>query len=168
MLALWLDRVVLLSTSFGRWSPNVAAIVHLFGRQAIAMTADYPESNPFCSSSGSGLNQLDWVLRFIESESSNPFTASFLNASSGEKTQFDTKSLTAVVTDPPYYDAIAYADISDFFYIWLKQMIGNEFSLNFSTPQTPKTEECTALKHHHEGDDQEGKTPFREEVDRDF
>jgi len=164
MLALWLDRVVLLSTSFGRWSPNVAAIVHLFGRQAIAMTADYPESNPFCSSSGSGLNQLDWVLRFIESESSIPFTASFLNASSGEKTQFDTKSLTAVVTDPPYYDAIAYADISDFFYIWLKQMIGNEFSLNFSTPQTPKTEECTALKHHHEGDENKAKRHFERKL----
>lgn len=79
------------------------------------MAADYPESNPFCSSSGSGLNQLDWVKRYIESESSTPFTASFLNASSGEKSQFNSKEITSVVTDPPYYDAIAYADISDFF-----------------------------------------------------
>ena len=164
MLALWLDRVVLLCTSFGRWSPNVAAIVHLFGRQAIAMTADYPESNPFCSSSGSGLNQLDWVLRYIESESSSPFIASFLNASSGEKTQFDPKSLSAVVTDPPYYDAIAYADISDFFYIWLKQLIGEEFALHFSTPQTPKSEECTALKHHHDGDEEKAKKHFENKL----
>ena len=117
ILALWIDRIILISTSFGRWSPKVAAIVHLFGRQAIAMTADYPESNPFCSSSGSALNQLDWVVRYIESESMLPFVAHFFNASSGEKTQFGCKEITSVVTDPPYYDAIAYADISDFFYI---------------------------------------------------
>lgn len=164
MLALWIDRIVLISTSFGRWSPNVAAIVHLFGRQAIAMTADYPESNPFCSSSGSGLNQLDWILRYIESESLTSFTASFLNASSGEKTQFENKEITAVVTDPPYYDAIAYADISDFFYIWLKKMIGNDYPLNFSTPQTPKSEECTALKHHHNGDDRKAKEHFEKKL----
>ena len=93
-LALWIDRIILISTSFGRWSPKVAAIVHLFGRQAIAMTADYPESNPFCSSSGSALNQLDWVVRYIESESLLPFVAHFFNASSGEKTQFGWKEIT--------------------------------------------------------------------------
>ena len=164
IIALWLDRVILLNTSFGRWSPNVAAIVHLFGRQAIAMTADYPESNPFCSSSGSGLNQLDWVLRYLDSESSTPFAANFNNASSGEKSQFSPKSITAVVTDPPYYDAIAYADISDFFYIWLKQMIGDLFPLNFSTPQTPKQEECTALKHHHDGDENKAKQHFERKL----
>lgn len=164
MLSLWIDRVVLLCTSFGRWSPNVSAIVHLFGRQAIAMTADYPESNPFCSSSGSGLNQLDWVLRYIESESSSPFTASFLNSSSGEKTQFAPKSLSCVVTDPPYYDAIAYADISDFFYIWLKQLLSEDYELNFSTPQTPKHEECTALKHHHGGDVEKARKHFEKKL----
>lgn len=168
ILALWLDRVILLNTSFGRWSPNVAAIVHLFGRQAIAMAADYPESNPFCSSSGSGLNQLDWVKRYIESESSTPFTASFLNASSGEKSQFNSKEITSVVTDPPYYDAIAYADISDFFYIWLKKTIGDDYVLNFSTPQTPKSEECTALKHHHDGDEQKAKKHFESKLTQIF
>lgn len=71
------------------------------------------------------------------------------NASSGEKSQFEKKSLNAVVTDPPYYDAIAYADISEFFYVWLKRTLGTLYPLNFATPQTPKTDECTALKHHH-------------------
>ena len=74
------------------------------------------------------------------------------NASSGEKEQFKQKELTAVVTDPPYYDAIAYADLSDFFYVWYKRTLGDIYPLNFATPQTPKTEECTALKHHHENE----------------
>lgn len=168
ILALWIDRIVLLSTTFGRWSPKVAAIVHLFGRQAIAMSADYPESNPFCSNSGSALNQLDWILRYLEAENSSPFYATFMNASSGEKSQFKKKEITAVVTDPPYYDAIAYADISDFFYVWLKRTIGDLYPLNFSTPQTPKSEECTALKHHHDGDELKAKLHFENKLTRIF
>lgn len=78
------------------------------------MVFDYPESNPFCNSSGSATNQLEWILRYIESECNSSFWTNLKNASSGERNQFGSKQLTAVVTDPPYYDAIAYADISDF------------------------------------------------------
>ena len=148
-LALWLDRVILANTSLSRWNTKRETLEHPFSKQAIAMVFDYPESNPFCHSSGSALNQLDWVLRYLESESSSPFYAHFANASSGEKSQFAKDEVTAAVTDPPYYDAIAYADISDFFYVWLKRTLGDIYRENFSTPNTPKTEECTALKHHH-------------------
>ena len=61
------------------------------GRQAIPMTFDYPESQPFCQSSGSALNQLDWLLRYFDNESSNEFAVSFAHSSSGEKTQFENK-----------------------------------------------------------------------------
>ena len=148
-LAIWIDRIAIANTSFGVWHTGRETLERIMGRQAIPMTFDYPESNPFCESSGSALNQLDWLYRYFESESDCSFAANFANASSGERGQFEKKSLTAVVTDPPYYDAIAYADISDFFYVWLKRTLGTLFPLNFATPQTPKTEECTALKHHH-------------------
>lgn len=72
--------------------------------------------------------------------------------------------MTAVITDPPYYDAIAYADISDFFYVWLKRTLNDTYSLNFSTPQTPKSEECTALKHHHNNSEQEAKLYFEKKL----
>ena len=148
-LAIWIDRIAIANTSFGVWHTGRETLERIMGRQAIPMTFDFPESNPFCDSSGSALNQLDWLNRYFESESDNEFYACFANASSGDKQQFDKKSLTSVVTDPPYYDAIAYADISDFFYVWLKQTLGELYPLTFSTPQTPKTGECTALKHHH-------------------
>ena len=147
-LAIWFDRIAVANTSLGRWHISGEKLEHPFSRQAIAMVFDYPESNPFCNSSGSALNQLEWITRYIESESNSPFAALFANASSGEKGQFAAKTLTAVVTDPPYYDAIAYADISDFFYVWMKRTLGDIYPINFATPQTPKTEECTALKHH--------------------
>ena len=128
------------------------------------MVFDYPESNPFCNSSGSALNQLEWITRYIESESNSPFAALFANASSGEKGQFAAKTLTAVVTDPPYYDAIAYADISDFFYVWMKRTLGDIYPINFATPQTPKAEECTALKHHHHNSEAEAKKHFENKL----
>ncbi|WP_443914165.1 DUF1156 domain-containing protein, partial [Phocaeicola plebeius] len=112
-LAIWFDRIAVANTSLGRWHISGEKLEHPFSRQAIAMVFDYPESNPFCNSSGSALNQLEWIIRYIESESNSPFAALLANASSGEKGQFAAKTLTAVVTDPPYYDAIGYADCSD-------------------------------------------------------
>lgn len=109
-LAIWFDRIAVANTSLGRWDNAREGIQTPFSRQAIAMVFDYPESNPFCNSSGSALNQLEWITRYIESESNSPFAALLANASSGEKGQFAAKTLTAVVTDPPYYDAIGYAD----------------------------------------------------------
>ena len=167
-LAIWFDRVALVNTSFSRWHTHGEKLEHMFGRQAIPMIFDYPESNPFCVSSGSGLNQLDWIIRYLESESDSSFSAIFNNASSGEKTQFKAKEITATITDPPYYDAIAYADISDFFYTWLKRTLGDVYPLNFSTPQTPKTEECTALKHHHNDDEQKARQHFEDKLTQIF
>lgn len=159
-LGVFLDRIAVANTSFGVWHTGGEKLERIMGRQAIPMVFDYPESNPFCDSSGSALNQLDWITRYIESECHYAFSASLQNASSGEKEQFKVKEITAVVTDPPYYDAIAYADLSDFFYVWLKRSLGDIYPLNFATPQTPKSEECTALKHHHGNNKDRAKAHF--------
>jgi adenine-specific DNA methylase len=90
----------------------------------------------------------------------NSFSSVFNNIMSGDRSQFDRKTITAVITDPPYYDAIAYADLSDFFYVWLKAILNKEYELVFSTPKTPKQDECTALKHHHGNSDDEAKKHF--------
>lgn len=163
-LAIWIDRIAVANTSLGVWHTGRETLERIMGRQAIPMTFDYPESNPFCESSGSAINQLDWILRYFESESSNDFSAVFANASSGEKNQFDQKTINSVVTDPPYYDAIAYADISDFFYVWMKKTLYNLYPLNFATPYTPKSEECTALKHHHNDSENAARKHFEKKL----
>lgn len=167
-LALWLDRVFSYSTSFARWIPQNEQLTSLFGRQAIPMILDYPEANLFATSTSGAYNQLEWIISFLNEESSSPFSCVFNNASSGERTQFERKSLSAVVTDPPYYDAIAYADLSDFFYVWLKATLGDLYPLAFSTPQTPKTEECTALKFHHNNSEDEAKQHFENKLTQIF
>ncbi len=163
-LGIFVDRIAVANTSFGVWHVGRETLERPMGRQAIPMVFDYPESNPFCKSSGSALNQLEWITRYIESECFYPFSTTLQNASSGEKTQFPEKYITAVVTDPPYYDAIAYADLSDFFYVWLKRTLSDVFPLNFATPQTPKSEECTALRHHHSGSIEIAKVHFENKL----
>lgn len=163
-LAIWFDRIAVVNTSFGRWHISRETLEHPYSRQGIAMTFDFPEVNPFSGGTGSSLNMLDWVTRYIESESSQPFIAVCNNAASGERSQFPDKYLTSVVTDPPYYDAVPYADLSDFFYVWQKRVLGTLYPLNFATPKTPKSEECTALKHHHEGSIEKAKKHFEDKL----
>jgi len=147
-LGIWIDRLSSRLTSFGLWHTKGEKLEQPFGRQAIPMVFDFPESNPLSDKTGSAINQLHWIIRYIISEKSI-FHSNMINASSGEKNQFEKNELDAVITDPPYYDAIAYADLSDFFYVWLKRTILDLYPFNFATPQTPKSEECTALKHNH-------------------
>lgn len=168
MLSIWVDRIAIVNTSFGVWHTGGEKLERIMGRQSIGMVYDYPESYTFCNSSGSAQNQLDWIIRYLDEESTNTFYSQFFNASSGERGQFAEKSLTAVVTDPPYYNAIAYADCSDFFYGWLKITLGDLFPLNFSTPQTPKTEECTALAHYHNGSVEKAKKHFEDKLTQIF
>jgi putative DNA methylase len=163
-LAIFIDRISIANTSYGRWDVSRESLQHPYARQAISMMLDFPESNPFCTSTGSASNQIDWIVRYLEGESISFNSATCNHASSGEKNQFDEKSLAAVITDPPYYDAIAYADISDFFYVWLKRTLGDVFPLNFAFPLTPKSNECTALKHHHEGDYNVAKKHFEDKL----
>lgn len=163
-LGIWIDRIAAYLTSFGRWIPQNEQLTSIFGRQAIAMVFDYPEVSIFAPSTSGPLNQLEWIIMYLNSESSIPFTSICNNAASGEKEQFPVKSLTAVITDPPYYDAIAYADLSDFFYVWMKRTISNLYPFNFATPQTPKSDECTMLKHHHGGDADKAKAHFENKL----
>lgn len=163
-LSIWIDRIAIVNTSFGVWHTGRETLERIMGRQAIPMTFDFPESNPFCYSSGSAMNQLEWIIRYVESENTAPFASIFQNASSGDKQQFTRKSLTATVTDPPYYDAISYAEISDFFYVWLKRTLGNVWPENFTTPQTPKTEECTAIKFRFDGNIERAKRHFENKL----
>ncbi|HRA60467.1 MAG TPA: DUF1156 domain-containing protein [Bacteroidia bacterium] len=163
-LSIFINRIAVSNTNLGGWHKGRETLERIMGRQALPMVFDYPESVPFSESTGSAKNQLDWIIRYIESEGQNEFATYCNNASSGDKYQFSEKSLTAVVTDPPYYDAIAYADLSDFFYVWLKRTLNQIYPLNFATPYTPKSEECTALKHHHNNSIESAKSHFENKL----
>jgi len=120
-LGIWIDRMASRMTRFGLIDLGGEKVVDLFGRQAIPMVFDYPEMNVF------KLEQVSWITRYINSEGSLFNYATVYNSSSGEKNQFPPKSIDSVITDPPYYDAMAYADLSDFYYLWLKRSLGDAY-----------------------------------------
>src|SRR5690606_27340773 len=93
-LGIWIDRISVVNTSYGRWHITGEKLEHPFSKQAIQMIFDYPESNMFCHSTGSALNQLEWIIRYIRSESKFSFSTILNNASSGEREQFPKKSIT--------------------------------------------------------------------------
>ncbi|MBU4291678.1 MAG: DUF1156 domain-containing protein [Verrucomicrobia bacterium] len=161
-LGLWISRTSMFLTNVGLWKPGGEFIASPFSRQAIPMVWDYPEVNPFADASGGAIGQLEWMTRFIEHESAlmTPTPSAQVFRGDGAKLPVTKGSVDVTVTDPPYFDAIAYADLSDFFYVWLKRSLGSIFPEVLSTPLTPKTEEATALKHRHGGSVEKAENHF--------
>jgi adenine-specific DNA methylase len=122
------------------WNGLRENLEHVFGRQAIPMSWDYGEVNPFSEEMGGWLSNLDWVLRCVESLTPAGSPAS-VHRGSATRLPMEADSLDAVITDPPYYDAVPYADLSDFFYIWHKRCLRGLLPDLYRTPVTPKTEE---------------------------
>ena len=140
-----------LGNSLCRWEPIAQCPRQLFGRQAIPMIWDYAEGNPLGGSSGSWTVFVDGIVKAF----SKAFE--FVQSSAvGTSQQADAGTQTIsrdklVSTDPPYYDNIGYADLSDFFYVWLRRSLRTVFPDLFSTLAVPKAEELVATPYRHGG-----------------
>jgi putative DNA methylase len=150
-LGLWISRNAMRMSSVGRWHISEEKIETPFDGARLPMKWDYPETNPFSEVSGGFANQLDLILRVLRREAAVPVPAR-VSIGDGAHLSLSAGECDVVVTDPPYFDEVAYADLSDFFYVWLKRAIGAVLPEVFLTPLTPKKEEATALKHRHHGD----------------
>lgn len=117
---------------------------HVFGRQAIPMSWDFAEANPLSNQSGSFWNSLEYTSKGINVAGSKPGIVNLADAAKQEWTKDK-----LVSTDPPYYDNIPYADLSDYFYVWLRRSLKPVFPYLFSTLAVPKSEELVAFAHRH-------------------
>ena len=149
-LGLWVDKVADYSNSLCRWLTQVEALASGFGRQALPMVWDFPEVNPFGDASGNAENALQWVVEVISQETQSGAPAQVVR---GTITQlpYPDAYFDAVITDPPYYDNVPYADLSDFFYVWLKRSVGQLHPEHFATDLTPKRSEVIADPYRQEG-----------------
>jgi putative DNA methylase len=162
-LGLWINRTAQRGSRASVWNIQGENVEHPFSLAKISMTWDYPEVNLFSESTGSAAGGLDWIARVIEHERGGtglralPATIQY-----GDAAQLPNGNGAAsiVVTDPPYFDEISYADLSDYFYIWLKRGLGDVYPELFATPLTPKAEEATALKHRHGGSTEKAERHF--------
>ena len=153
-LALWIDRVAAFGNTMCRWAAGSQIVKTPFSGQSVPMMWDYPEVNPFADSSGTASKQLEYMLKVVSHEkmTASSWTAPrVILGSAAKMTEVDSGSCDYIVTDPPYGNSIAYADLSDFFYVWLKRSLGELLPNVFRTPQTPKDEEATSHKHRRNG-----------------
>ncbi|PYC05056.1 hypothetical protein DMX04_04465 [Pseudomonas koreensis] len=118
-----------------------------FSRQAIQMSWDFAEVNPFSGQSGSWDNSLDYSAKGVSITKNNAFGAVF-------QADAATQNISAgklISTDPPYYDNIPYADLSDYFYVWLRRALRPVFPDLYATMAVPKVDELVAFAHRHDG-----------------
>jgi putative DNA methylase len=158
-LALALDRCADFNNCLCRWSPSNQKVMNLFARQAIPMVWDYAEANIIGDAVGAWQTCSDYVADCV-----NVLTAG--SKQTGSTHQIDAASGAnggtglLVSTDPPYYDNIGYATLSDFFYVWLRRTIGNLYPDLFSTVFVPKSQELTASPGRFDGDRLKAKEHF--------
>ena len=158
-LAFAVDRESDFCNSVCRWSVSNEKSMNLFARQAIPMVWDFPEVNIFSHSVGSFSGIVDYISTCIEKLPSN--------VENGYAKQFDAQSDNglreiAISTDPPYYDNIGYADLSDYFYVWLRRALKSTYPKLFRTMLVPKAEELIATPYRHEGSMERAKEFFED------
>jgi putative DNA methylase len=164
-LAFAVDKMTTTNSSICTWQTKPTRLVAAFSRQAIPMVWDYAEANPFSNAAGDyrlGIGSLTEVLERL-----SPM-------SDGDVQQLDATSMAGnlrfplISTDPPYYDNIGYADLSDYFYIWLRRSIGNIHPDLFSTLLVPKSQELVATPYRFNGDREKARRFFEEGLGKAF
>ena len=149
-LALSVSRTTDTCNSLCRWQDSHTRVLRLFGRQAIPMVWNFAEPNPFAGAFGDLTAATETIATALSSfgRSSLPVC---IEQADARKT---TLSGAVCSTDPPYYDNIAYADLSDFFYVWIRRSLKPIFPDLFATLSVPKTEELVATPYRHGGKEQ--------------
>ena len=168
-LAFAIDKCADYWSTICTWHNSRELVRNTFGRQAIPMTWDYVECNPLSSSTGNWMAMVNWVVKAI---SHFPAANSGVNGNATEwphgasiagqdpsvawkevavqrdaRTRVGELAGTAISTDPPYYDNVGYANLSDFFYVWLRKNLADVWPDECSTLLTPKADELIANRH---------------------
>lgn len=149
-LAFGVDKMSDRHSALCTWDPTPTAsgILHTFARQALPMNWDYAEGNPFSEASGNFEGGVGWIAKVLDISIPASIAGSVFSADAS------TQAISAdkvVSTDPPYYDNIGYADLSDFFYVWLRHSLRPVFPDLFATLAVPKAEELVATPDRHGG-----------------
>lgn len=154
-----IDRLADRSSTICSWDTGYVKIRNTFARQAIPMTWDFAEANPMSEYTGNFYSAVHWVSEVIEGVSCNTI---------GMAKQMDATTAVngvehpVISTDPPYYDNIGYADLSDFFYVWLRRSLQCIYPDLFSTMLVPKAAELVATPYRFGGNKEKAKQFFEE------
>ena len=143
-LALSIDKCADYWSSICTWHNTKENVRSTFGRQAVPMTWDYAEANPFSSSTGNWMAMVGWVHKVV---AALPASGVAEVAQRDARARVQECAGAMISTDPPYYDNISYADLSDFFFVWLRRNLADIWPDECATLQTPKTDELIANRY---------------------
>ena len=149
-LAMATDKVADRNSTICAWARLREHVSNTFGRQALPMVWDFSESNPLSNSSGNFEGGIVSIISGLASVPAYPYGVSTQAEAQSQLIAID----RVISTDPPYYDNIGYADLSDFFYIWLRQSMKPIFPELFATVAVPKAEELVATPYRHGSKDE--------------
>ena len=161
-LAFLIDKMADLGNALNRWEPVAQCPRQLFARQEIPMIWAYAECNPFSESSGSWSVFLNNLMNSFQSglfDFDRDYDGTAIQADA--QSSYRKKDIM-ISTDPPYYDNIGYADLSDFFYVWLRRNLQEIYPELFRTMLVPKAEELVATPYRFGGSREQAKTFFED------
>ncbi|MFV8825706.1 DUF1156 domain-containing protein [Thauera sp. WH-2] len=160
-LGLAADRMTDSHSSLTSWTSQRDTLRNTFARQALPMVWDFAEANPFSDSTGNFSSALGWVEKAFDGFPAHP-VGTVIHTNAQDQSISSGK---VVSTDPPYYDNIGYADLSDFFYVWLRKSLRPIFPALYATLAVPKAEELVATPYRH-GSKQEAEAFFLDGMTR--
>ena len=143
-LAFCIDKNTLTNTTLATWQKDPDRLTQAYSRQAIAMTWDFAEANPLSDAGGGFVITSDAIAKVLQRLPSSEIGAAYqANAA------VNARESVLISTDPPYYDNIGYADLSDYFYVWLRRSLKSIYPDLFATLAVPKAEELVATPYRH-------------------
>ena len=148
-LGLGVTRLSDMGSSLCGWHSNRITIRNTFSRQALPMVWDFAEANPFSESTGNWSTAIDWIRKVVSCTPDPEGHSSVIQQDVAVETRLIDNAVLA--TDPPYYDNVPYADISDFFYVWQRRTLRRVWPDLFRRVLTPKDEELVAFAYRHDG-----------------
>ncbi|WDD35949.1 DUF1156 domain-containing protein (plasmid) [Nostoc sp. UHCC 0926] len=166
-LSLGITKVTNRGSSLGVWDTTRETTQSPVASGRLPMCWDFSESNPIGSGSGNWSDGLDWTIQNVRNLADISDVA-IAKRQPCQRLDLPDSSIDAVITDPPYFDAVPYADLSDYFYVWLKRSIGHLYPENFSSQLTPKKNEAIMEPSRHGGDKKKATQAYEEMMHQAF
>jgi putative DNA methylase len=163
-LARLADRLSTLCT----WQPGAQQVNHVFARYALTMTTDYAETAPLADSSGGFLQAVEWIGEVVEHVTAAASGSIPPNVVHGSAGTYSNGKFDLILTDPPYYDAVPYSDVMDFFYVWARRVVGDIYPEQFKEPLAPREEEYIQHAGRLGGDNARAKALYESNMERAF